>query len=76
MLVLPDLEGVHQEATAVAAARAQSTGAEGAADLTLEVVVDCGQKLDRVRWFEQSKGLRRQSAHLRSTKGAPYATCR
>src|SRR5436190_9524519 len=63
-------------ATAVAVARAQSTGAEEAAGLTLEVVVDFDQTLERIRWFEQSKGLKRRSGHLLSTKGAPYATCR
>jgi len=76
MSASPDLEAARQEATAVAVARAQSTGAEEAAGLTLEVVVDFDQTLERIRWFEQSKGLKRRSAHLLSTKGAPYATCR
>jgi hypothetical protein len=39
-------------------------------------VVDFDQKLGRPRWFEQSTGLKRQSADPLSTKGAPYATCR
>jgi hypothetical protein len=51
--VLPDLEGVHQEATVVAVARAQSVGVEGVVGLTSEVVVDFDQKLGRPCWFEQ-----------------------
>jgi hypothetical protein len=68
-LVLPDLE-LHQEVTVVAVAREQSTEAEKAPGLTSEGVVEFGQKLERIRSFEQRIGLKRRLAGQPSTKGA------